>query len=137
MTIAADDRFEILDVIARYNRAADDKDVEGTVALYTPDGFISGDFKAGPGESFGAELSAIFAMEQTLKRHVSVNPIFEHSGDGVAVHSLLVVVEGERAPAVGATARIHDEFVRYQGEWRLRSHKVTIDPSLRAMLPRP
>lgn len=134
MTLTPQDRFDILDLIARYNRAADDRDVEGTLAVYSDDGAIEGDFQAGPGSSFRDALMAIFESEGTLKRHVSVNHAFHEVADGVAVQSLLVVVEGESAPAVVATATVRDQFRREQGLWKLHRHHVQIDPSLRATL---
>lgn len=36
--LSIEDRLAIVDLIVRYNRLADERDVEGTVALYAEDG---------------------------------------------------------------------------------------------------
>jgi uncharacterized protein (TIGR02246 family) len=131
LTLTADDRFSILDVIARYNRAADERDVEATVALYTEDGYIDGDFSTARGrEGLRADLPGIFEMEGTLKRHVTTNHIIEGDGDTATVRSMLVVLEGETAPAVGATSVIADELRKVDGRWLVARHHVKIDPTL-------
>ena len=130
--LSTDDRLEILDLIARYNRLADERDVEGTVALYTEDGFIDGDFKTGPGPAgLRADLPGIFAMEGTLKRHISTNHLITGDTDRATVRSMLLVVEGETLPGVGATADITDELLKVNGQWKLAHHHVAIDPSMR------
>jgi len=130
--LSVDDRLAILDVVARYNRFADERDVEGTVGLYTEDGFIDGDFSTRRGhDGLRADLPGIFEMEGTLKRHVTVNHIIEGDGDAATVRSMLVVVEGETVPAVGATADITDELRKVDGGWKLARHHVSIDPAMR------
>ena len=72
--ISPEDRFAILDLIAAYNLAADNKDVEATVAFYTPDGQIVGDMETSIGhEGLRADLPDIFAAEPGLKRHLVNN----------------------------------------------------------------
>lgn len=133
--LSADDRFAILDVIARYNRLADERKVEETIAVYTDDGFIEGDFSTGPGpDGLRADLPGIFAMEGTLKRHLSANHIIEGDGERATVRSLLVVVEGETMPGVGATADITDELRLIDGSWKVARHHVAIDPSMRFVM---
>jgi ketosteroid isomerase-like protein len=129
--LSANDKLAILDTIARYNLAADKRDVEATVNLYTDDGYIDGDFQARAGEAFGEDLRKIFEMEGTLKRHVSTNHIIEGEGDQAVVDSLLTVFEGETAPAVLATVVIHDELRKVDGHWLVARHHVAIDPSAR------
>lgn len=132
--LSADDRLSILETIARYNLAADRRDVEATVSLYADDGFIDGDFQARPGDEFAADLEKIFEMEGTLKRHMSVNHVIEGGEDRATIDSLLVVVEGEEAPGVGASALIRDEMVKRDGRWLITRHTVKIDPSMRAAM---
>ena len=102
------------------------------VALYTDDGFIDGDFATGRGHAgLRADLPGIFEMEGTLKRHLTVNHIIEGDGTAATVRSLLVVVEGETLPAVGATADIVDELRKVDGAWKVARHHVAIDPARR------
>ena len=137
MGLSAEDRFAILDLIARYSKAADERDVEGTVALYTEDGHIDGDFTTGRGvEGLRADLPAIFEMEGTLKRHISTNHIMDGDDETATVRSMLVVLEGEMAPAVGATSMITDELCKVDGRWLVAQHHVNIDPSMLNALQR-
>jgi len=130
--LSTDDRLDILEVIARYNRFADDRDVEGTVALYTDEGYIDGDFSTGRGhDGLRADLPGIFEMEGTLKRHLTLNHIIDGDGAEVTVRSMLLVVEGETIPQVGATADITDELRKIDGAWKVTRHHVAIDPSMR------
>src|SRR3712207_5387020 len=130
--LSVDDRLAILDVVARYNRFADERDVEGTVGLYTEDGFIDGDFSTARGhDGLRADLPGIFAMEGTLKRHITTNHLIDDDGDAATVRSLLVVCEGEALPAVGATADITDVLRKVDGAWKVARHHVVIDPAMR------
>jgi len=141
--LTADDRLEMLDLIHRYNWSADARDVPATLAEYTADGAITGDFAAGPGPSFGADLARVFASEGTLKRHVACN-VRVAPGDAasVVVAYVLLVVEAGAAPAVAATSVIRDELRKEDGRWKVHRHRVRIDPGLRdalvaaGMLPR-
>lgn len=135
MPLSADDRFALLDLIARYNMAADDKDVEATVALYTEDGQISGDMATGPGHAgLRADLPGIFALEVTLKRHIAANVRFADAPEGAdeaEAAYVLHVVEAGVAPVTVATSVVTDRFRRVGGEWRVAHHHVAIDPSAR------
>lgn len=129
--LTADDRLAILEVIARYNRAADERDVDATVELYTPDGVIEGDMATAPGhDGLRSGLPKLFEMEGTLKRHISTNHIIEGDGSRATVRSMLVVLEAESSPSVGATADVADELRKADGVWKLARHHVAIDPSM-------
>jgi hypothetical protein len=136
------DRFEILDLIHRYNWLADVRDVSATLAEYTTDGAITGDFAAGPGERFADDLARVFAGEGTLKRHVACNVRFaapdpdvpEAAPEAVRADHVLLVLEAGGPPAVGATSVVRDEFRRVDGRWKVHRHHVRIDPGLRDLL---
>jgi hypothetical protein len=126
---SAQDRLEILDLLARANRAADEKNVSNHAACYADGAVIEGDMQAsGDADAFRADLKTIFENEPGLKRHVGSGHIFEQTGETVSIKSLLQVFDGEERPAVVATADIHDEVVRSGSEWKIHRHKVTMDP---------
>lgn len=131
MPLSAEDRLDILDVLARVNWAADEKDVEATAAFYARDGSITGSFTARAGDDFRADLEKIFIGEGTLKRHTLANPVVEGSGDRATVRWLLVVFEGETDARFVATARVVDEMRKEDGRWFIARHEVSIDPSMR------
>ena len=130
--LTVDDRLEIMDVVARYNLAADEKDVEGTLSHYTEDGVIEGFYSTGEGrEAMRRDLPAIFEGEGTLKRHLAPNLVIDGDGGSARVRYVLLVVEGEERPMVGATARITDEMRKVEGRWLISRHLIEIDPSIR------
>lgn len=134
--LTAEDRFAILDVIAKYNLAADEKDVEATIALYTEDGHIDGDMSTGTGkEAMRQDLPDIFAAEVTLKRHIASNIQFkERNGNEVEVGYILLVIEGGIAPFAVATSIITDTYRLVDQDWKVARHHVAVDPNAKWMV---
>lgn len=134
--LTAEDRFAILDIIAQYNLAADEKDVEATIALYTEDGYIGGDMSTGKGKDvMRRDLPDIFATEVTLKRHIASNVRFkERNGNEVEVGYILLVIEGGVAPLTVATSMISDTYRLVDDEWKVAKHHVAVDPSAKWMV---
>lgn len=125
MPLSADDKLAILDTIARYNIAADKRDVEATIDLYTDDGYIDGFFQARAGRAFGEDLKSIFEGEaNTLNRHVSVNHVIAGDSDRAVVDSLLIVFQGDMPAAVRGTVVIRDELRKVEGRWLVARHHI-------------
>ena len=132
MALSVVDRLEVLELLSRYNLAADDKDVEAMVADFTEDGMIEGFYSTGQGkEAMRRDLPAIFEAEGTLKRHLALNPRMFGDGDEAEVSYVLLVVEGEERPAVGATALIRDELRKVGDRWLGARHRIEVDPSIK------
>ena len=139
MNPTPDDRFAILDLIAAYNFAADAKDVEATVALYTEDGVIEGDMSTPPGHAgLRAGLPDIFASEPGLKRHLANNVEFLSVDDAtgeVEVRYILLVMEASLVAMSIATSVVTDRFRRVgEGTWKVAHHHIAVDPSARWMV---
>jgi hypothetical protein len=129
--ITIEEKLQLMEIIAGYSLASDNKDVEAHIAYYTDDGFIDGGMKTGTKSSTMAEdLKQIFAMEGTLKRHFALNHQFSTVANEIHVKYLLLVVEGEQLPSVMATGQIHDEFVLVNNQWKLKKHLIQIDPAM-------
>lgn len=132
MTLALEDRLEILELLFRYNLAADEKDVDAMVADFADDGVIEGFYRTGRGkEVMRRDLPAIFEAEGTLKRHLVLNPRMAGDGETATVSYTLLVVEGEERPAVGATALIRDEVRKVGDRWLVARHRIEVDPSIK------
>ena len=133
MALSAEDRLGIMDVVARYNLAADEKDVESPLLHYAENGQIEGFYSTGRGkEAMRRDLPAIFEGEGTLKRHLAPNLVIDGDGENARVGYVLLVVEGEERPMVGATARITDEMTKVDGRWLISRHLIEVYPSIRA-----
>jgi hypothetical protein len=132
VALTVEDRLEMLELLSRYNLAADDNDVEAMVADFTEDGVIEGFYSTGQGkEAMRRDLPAIFEAEGTLKRHLALNPRMAGDGETAEVSYILLVVEGEESPAVGATALIRDELRKVGGRWLVARHRIEVDPSIK------
>ena len=102
------------------------------VADFADDGVIEGFYSTGQGkEAMRRDLPAIFEAEGTLKRHLALNPRISGDGEVAEVSYVLLVVEGEERPAVGATALIRDELRRVGDRWLVVSHRIEVDPSIK------
>ena len=133
MALSVEDRLGIMEVVARYNLAADEKDVESTLLHYAENGQIEGFYSTGRGkEAMRRDLPAIFEGEGTLKRHLAPNLLIDGDGENARVSYVLLVVEGEERPMVGATAWITDEMTKVDGRWLISRHLIEVDPSIRA-----
>jgi hypothetical protein len=129
--VTTEEKLHLMELIAGYSLASDNKDVSAHMAYYSPDGYIDGGMKTGTrSTTMATDLAQIFAMEGTLKRHFALNHQFSKAGNDIHVDYLLLVVEGEQLPGVLASAQIHDEFIRIENEWKLKKHLINIDPAM-------
>src|SRR3712207_8101736 len=95
------------------------------VADFAEDGVIEGFYSTGRGQdAIRRDLPAIFEAEGTLKRHLALNPRMAGDGDEAEVSYVLLVVEGEEMPAVGATALIRDELRKVGDSWLVVCHRI-------------
>lgn len=126
--LPAEDQLAILELLSRYNVAADEGDPEGVADCFTPDGFINGR----SGHSIGhAELSKI-GLKPTAEyqpRHIVTNSLIRGragESDVADVRSHLLFYEvtpsGMRFVASGIYT---DVAVKVGGEWKFRSRVMT------------
>jgi uncharacterized protein (TIGR02246 family) len=120
--VPADDRFAILDVLARYSRALDTADAEGYAALFAPDGVceIAGD------EYVGREAIATYIKRLTSVdtwagfRHHNTQILFEE-GDGhscrVSCYSTIMVLHRDGSVETRLQGFYRDVMVKLEGLW--------------------
>lgn len=78
MTLSADDRLAILDLVTRADDAATRRDVESYVALFTDDGVLDGEKGEHRGHSELAEaVGRVWASEGTASSHLALNVIID------------------------------------------------------------
>ena len=132
--LSADDRLDILDMLARYYRANDNKDVDQALAECTTDAIISGDFEMRATHQ-REDLEKIYAGEPGKKRHLMLNPIFlSTSVDEVELRHLMLVIEASVIPAAVATSDVYDKIRRVDGAWKIAEHRIEVDPSAKWMV---
>ncbi|MCU0655221.1 MAG: nuclear transport factor 2 family protein [Polyangiaceae bacterium] len=131
MTISAEERLDIHELLARLDHAVDAQDWSAYLAHFERDARMDPGF-APPVEGVEAIRAFLMASEGGTrgKRHLASNVFLEERGEEVVAHSYLTVVEREDIPRVVATARITDTLVRRGGAFRVRVHQVQVDPGM-------
>jgi ketosteroid isomerase-like protein len=128
--LSADDRLDIMDLIARYAHTLDSGDLDGYVNNFAPDGLL---FEQHRGRDAIRTYVAML-MEQgragplpsgdVAYRHFVGAPTID-GGDGRAsVHSYLLWVNMGSDPPVSAAAEYFDECVKLDGRWYFQSRRL-------------
>lgn len=129
MALTAQDRLEILDLVARYNLTTDSKDVDGYMDCWTEEMLFEspfGTFRTREEmRAFEAEHVHTGAMG---KRHFSLNVAIEGEGEEARVTSDLIVMEVAEAPHVVATGRYErSRVVRTSDGWKFAHRRLDLD----------
>ena len=121
--LSAEDRLDIMDLIARYAYTLDSGDLDGYVNNFAPDGVL---FENHVGRDKIREYVAMLMRQgragplpdgDVAYRHFVGSPVID-GGDGRAtVHSYLLWVNMGSEPPVSAAAEYTDEVVKLDGEW--------------------
>ena len=121
----ADDRDAIRDLYARYVLSLDTGDAVTFASLYADDGVFVGGGVGGPdvvGTDALREFAAGLAVGSTHR--LSLNHVIDVDGDTAECRSSIVVLVSS---AVVSTGRVHDEFRRVDGAWRIARRTFTPD----------
>lgn len=123
-TLTPQDYVEIQQLYARYNWAIDAGDIEGYVALYTPDGTFN--------TFTGADGLRTFMKQRSggTRRHWNSNLVITPSPEGATGKVYLLLVDvGQKPPAISTAARYSDVLVKTSGGWRFKKRQTTSDPA--------
>lgn len=123
-TLSAQDYVDIQQLYAKYNWTIDAGDIEGYVALYTPDGSFN---------TFnGAEGLRTFMKNRQAgtRRHWNSNLVIAPTAGGASGKVYLLLVDvGQKPPVISSAARYEDELVKTAAGWRFKKRKTTPDPA--------
>jgi hypothetical protein len=120
------DRESILDVIARYARVVDDRDVDGIVGLFTDEGRI--DFEGGEHSGVGhdgirAAYETAFASPRmagsTSSTHLMGNTLMTIAGDRAHAETDAVAFIASSTTVVMRGLRYSDDLVQESTGWRI------------------
>ena len=127
--LSADDRLDILDLLAATAQAIDARDGNALVTMFTADGL----YETGVQSAHNVNQIASFATRQSrtglIRRHTQTTTIEElDEGRALATSYVLVteVVPGPRVVVV-ASGMYSDEVVRTEEGWRLHHRRGTAD----------
>jgi uncharacterized protein (TIGR02246 family) len=136
VAMTSEDRFAILDLLARYSWAIDLKDADAVAALFTHDGELntaSGGIRKGRDEI--AALQSLLESLPVLQHFVS-NFVIRGDTERATVYSCLIGPKEHDSWAVGYYV---DELVKVHGAWlinRRRHRRWTEDRPPKDLLDR-
>ena len=129
--LTADDRFEIHELIARYNRAVDGRDPDGWAATFTPDGEFHSLLV---GIHTGADALIAFARSFLVEdryrvwvggQHWIGNVVIEGDHDRASVFSYHIMFVPKDDAVAGVLMAAHDDLVvRTADGWRFARRKL-------------
>jgi SnoaL-like domain len=120
------DRDGILEVIARYARVVDERDIDGIVELFTADGRIDleGGDQSGVGHdgiraTYETAFRSPLMAASSASTHLMGNTSVTIDGDRAGADTDAVAFIASPTSVVMRGLRYHDELVRDQGRWRI------------------
>jgi ketosteroid isomerase-like protein len=128
--ITVDDKITIQELIATYNIALDNKNIDEWTNTWTDDGIWSTTFGEAKGipelKNMIDQVTNEFASG---KRHLSTNIIIEDAPNNMAsAKSYLIVTEAKKTPEVVASGTYSDILKKNNnGEWKFVQRKLDID----------
>jgi uncharacterized protein (TIGR02246 family) len=126
MTLTAEDRLAILDVVTRADEAAGRRDADGYVALFTDDAVLDGAQGDHAGrEALRAAVGPVWASEGPATLHLTLNPVVEEDGDQAVVRSVLMIVSPAPAPEIRTVAAITQHLRREAAGWLIARRTVS------------
>ena len=128
MSLSAEDRLEIIEVITQADWAATGRDAEAYARLFTDDAVLDGTqgYHAGQ-EALRAAVGSVWAAEGPATMHLTLNPVVESGpGEGQAVaRSVLLIIDPAAPPAIRIAAVIRQELRRSNGTWRISRRTIS------------
>jgi ketosteroid isomerase-like protein len=128
VTLSADDRLAILELLARADNAATSRDAETYVALFTDDAVLDGD----KGEHRGRQaltdaVGPVWASEGDTSVHLTLNAVIDQQPgdpDRATATSVLVIVNPGPPVVVRNVSTIVQHVVRSGSTWRIARRSV-------------
>jgi uncharacterized protein (TIGR02246 family) len=126
VSLTADDRLAILDLVTRADEAATRRDADGYVALFTSDAVLDGDQGQHAGRTaLRAAVGPIWAGEGPVTLHLTLNPVIEDDGGAAVVRSVMLIVSPVPPAALRVTAAITQHLRREEGRWLIARRTVS------------
>jgi SnoaL-like domain len=128
--LSAEDRLDIMDLIARYAYTLDSGDLDGYVNNFAPEGVL---FEQHKGREAIREYVGMLMRQgragplpngDVAYRHFVGSPVIDGGGDRAIVHSYLLWVNMGTEPPVSAAAEYTDECIKLDGRWYFLDRKL-------------
>lgn len=124
------DRITIQELMAKYNLALDNKNLDEWINTWADDGVWTTTFGEAKGKTELKNMIDQVTNEfASGKRHVSTNIVIEDAQNNIAnARSYLTVIEAKKTPEVVASGTYSDIIKKNNnGEWKFVQRKLDID----------
>ena len=128
--ITVDDKLTIQELIATYNIAVDNKNIDEWTNTWSDDGVWSTPFGEAKGKTeLKNMINQVTNEFASGKRHVSTNIIIENAPNNTAsAQSYLIVTEAKKTPEVVASGTYIDALKKdANGKWKFVHRRLEID----------
>ena len=128
--INTSDRITIQELIAKYNLALDNKNIDEWTNTWTDDGIWTTTFGEAKGKTeLNNMIDQVTNEFASGKRHFSTNIMIEDAQNNMAsAKSYLTVIEAKKTPEVVASGTYSDIIKKNNnGEWKFVQRKLDID----------
>ena len=128
--INTSDRITIQELIAKYNLAIDNKNLNEWINTWTDDGVWTTTFGEAKGKTeLNNMIDQVTNEFASGKRHFSTNIMIEDAQNNMAsAKSYLTVIEAKKTPEVVASGTYSDILKKNNnGEWKFVQRKLDID----------
>ena len=123
-------RITIQELIAKYNLAIDNKNIDEWTNTWTDDGIWTTTFGEAKGiPELNNMIDQVINEFASGKRHLSTNIIIDDAQNNMAsAKSYLTVIEAKKTPEVVASGTYSDSLKKNNnGEWKFVQRKLDID----------
>lgn len=128
--INTSDRITIQELIAKYNLAIDNKNIDEWTNTWTDDGIWTTTFGEAKGKTeLHNMIDQVTNEFASGKRHLSTNIIIDDAQNNMAsAKSYITVIEAKKTPEVVASGTYSDILKKNNnGEWKFVQRKLDID----------
>lgn len=127
MTLSAADSQEILQLVARADAMATDRDAARYAALFTADATMSGVMGSAHGTAeLRKAVAHVWSREPAGTLHLTLNPLIDGTDSEVSVTSVMLLIGPAEKPVIVAAARVRQVVVQTVSGWRIRERIITI-----------
>jgi ketosteroid isomerase-like protein len=132
MSLSAEDRLTILDLVTRADDAATRRDRDVYLSLFTDDAVLDGTQGTYRGRAaLDLGIRSVWTSEADATVHLTLNPYVDDAPDAAdvaIVHSILLILSANRPGQLITVARITQHVRCRDGHWRI--HQRTVNPLL-------
>jgi hypothetical protein len=126
MSLSAEDRLDILDLIGRADAYATSRNADAYASLFTDDAVLDGTQGRHPAAELRSSVGPIWAAEGTATLHLTLNPVIDPGTrpDEAVISSILLIVDPVPPITIRTAASITQTVHRAGGSWRITRRTV-------------